>query len=139
MFFTAFTAWINYEKMILTYTTAGHPSQYLISPAKKDVIRLKNKGIPLCINYDTIYEESEVAIQTGDRLIMFTDGIFECLDDDGNKFDEIKLKALLMNNMNLEPEKLKQKIVNNIGSCNDHGSTDSPGLIDDTVFIAIEL
>jgi serine phosphatase RsbU (regulator of sigma subunit) len=129
----------NYDEMVLTYATAGHPAQYLLSPGRNEIIRLKNKGIPLCINFNTLYEESRVQLQEGDRLIMFTDGIFECLDDNGNKINENRLKELLINNMNLDKEALKKKIVNNIGSCNEKNINNSPGLIDDTVFIIIEL
>lgn len=139
MFFTTFTAWVNLDTMTLTYSAAGHPSQYLVSPKKKKLIRLKNKGIPLCINIDTNYEESNVKIEYGDKLILFTDGIFECFNDCGEKFGEDRLRELLEQNMDLPPEDLKQKIVNKVESYNGEIIQGSPGLIDDSVFIVIEL
>lgn len=139
MFFTAFIAWVDMDKMILTYSAAGHPSQYLVSPKKKKLIRLKNKGIPLCINIDTVYEQSVEEIEHGDRLILFTDGIFECFNDCGEKFGEERLRELLEKNMDLKPEEIKQKIVNKIESYNGEIIKGSPGLIDDSVFIVVEL
>ncbi|MBN2534891.1 MAG: SpoIIE family protein phosphatase [Spirochaetales bacterium] len=139
MFFTTFTAWVNMDKMILTYSAAGHPCQYLVSPKKKTLTRLKNKGIPLCINIDTSYEQSVVEIEHGDRLVLFTDGIFECFNDCGEKFGEERLRKLLENNMDLKPEELKQKIVKKVESYNGEIIRGSAGLIDDSVFIVAEL
>jgi len=139
MFFTAFTAWVNKKKNILTYTTAGHPGQYLLSPKKKKLFRLKNKGIPLCINMNTKYEQSSIEIEDGDKLILFTDGIFECFNNCGEKFGEERLRDLLEKNMKMRPKELKQKIVKKTESYNDEPIDGSKGLIDDAVFIAVEL
>ena len=139
MFFTAFTAWVNLKEMVLTYSTAGHPAQYLLCPKKKKIIKLKNKGIPLCINLNTVYEDTRVKIEHGDKIILFTDGIFECFNERGIKFGEERLRELLKKNMNLSPEELKQKIVKRIESYNGEIPKHTPGLIDDSVFIVIEL
>jgi sigma-B regulation protein RsbU (phosphoserine phosphatase) len=130
---------VDLEKMILTYSAAGHPSQYLVSPKKKKLIRLKNKGIPLCININTHYDQSVVEIESGDKLILFTDGIFECFNDCGEKFGEDRLRELLEKNMHLKPEELKRRIINKVESYNGEIIKGAPGLIDDSVFIVVEL
>ena len=139
MFFTAFSALVDQEAMTLTYTTAGHPAQYLLSPSRKEVIRLKTPGIPLCVQTGVDFAEESVEIRTGDKLILFTDGIYECFNDCGEKFGEERLRDLLSENMELSPAELKQKIVRHIEIYNGRILEADLGHQDDSILIVSEL
>jgi serine phosphatase RsbU (regulator of sigma subunit) len=110
-----------------------------MSPKRKKIIRLKNDGIPLCINLDTEYEESSIAIEKGDKLVLFTDGIYAWLDNCGERFCEENLVILLEENMGLKAEALKQKIVKTAESFDGEIIDDSPDRMDDAILIVAEL
>ncbi|MBN1413352.1 MAG: fused response regulator/phosphatase [Spirochaetales bacterium] len=132
MFFTAFCAWYDPAKKNLTYTSAGHPEQYLLTKDGKDLISLKNNGIPLCIYDDTSYEQSTVGISRGDRLFLFTDGMYERFDKEGKKLGEEGLQAFIMDNRKLSVENLKRKVVEKVANFN------MDSVKDDSIFIVIE-
>lgn len=111
MFFTAFAAWFDPDKREIIYTSAGHPGQYLLSPKRNALIKLKNDGIPLCIYTGAEYVHSSVPVEEGDKLVLFTDGIYEIFDSNGNKFGEEGLSAILKANMNLPAKEMKNKIL----------------------------
>jgi len=114
MFFTAFTAWIDPAKEELAFTSAGHPAQYLLSPSTKRLQKLKNDCIPLCIYKDAEYKQERIKITRSDKLILFTDGIYEIFDSERNKFGEEGLERIIMSNMHLPAKELKNKIVEEI-------------------------
>ncbi len=139
MFFTVFSAWINKKDSSLTYTNAGHPAQYLISPERKEIIRLKHEGIPICINPDTSYTEERIETRKGDKLVLFTDGIYECFNDCGDKFGEEKLKELLKNNMYLPVSELRRKVIETAETYNGQIMENNFGQRDDSILIIAEL
>ncbi|MBN1698481.1 MAG: SpoIIE family protein phosphatase [Spirochaetales bacterium] len=139
MFFTSFAAWVDEQSNRLVYSTAGHPAQYLLSPKRDKIFRLKNDGIPLCINLNTEYEVSSVSIEKGDKLVLFTDGIYAWLDDCGERFCEQSLVGILREHMALKPEALKQKIIKNKESVEGEIIGDYSDCIDDAILIVAEL
>jgi serine phosphatase RsbU (regulator of sigma subunit) len=139
MFFTSFAAWVDLKSSTLVYSTAGHPAQYLISPKRNKIIRLKNDGIPLCINLDTEYEESSISIEKGDKLVLFTDGIYAWLDDCGQRFCEESLVTMLEENMELNAGALKQKIVRTADSFEGEIIQENSDRPDDSILIVATL
>jgi sigma-B regulation protein RsbU (phosphoserine phosphatase) len=139
MFFTVFSAWIDEERRSLSYTNAGHPAQYLISPERNEVIRLKHDGIPICINPEASYMETRIEIRKGDKLVLFTDGIFECFNDCGEQFGEANLQELLKENMNLPVSNLRQKVIETAESYNGQTIEENFGHKDDSILIIAQL
>jgi sigma-B regulation protein RsbU (phosphoserine phosphatase) len=74
----------------LTYANAGH---YLPILARADgtVQRLHHGGPVLGVFADAGYEQDQIALSGGDRLILFTDGITEAHGGDGEDFGEARL------------------------------------------------
>jgi sigma-B regulation protein RsbU (phosphoserine phosphatase) len=93
-FTTCFFAYIDLERQRLTYTRAGHTPAVL---ARRDgsVARLMKGGGILGAFDNFAYEQEEVDLRRGDRLVLFTDGVTEAATDDGEEFGEARLTALL--------------------------------------------
>ncbi len=79
MFITAFIGVWDSQKSELTYTPCGHEPTYIYSTKKKELTMLKKEGIALGIveNVEKILKNHTVTIETGDVLVMYTDGIPE--------------------------------------------------------------
>ena len=77
---------------ILTYTNAGHYLPMLVR-ADGSVERLGIGGPVLGVLADAGYEQAQVALSTGDRIILFTDGLTEARDARDEEFGEDRLLA----------------------------------------------
>lgn len=53
------------------------------------------KSIPLAIESDTHYEEFTIPMNPGDRIFVYTDGIIDTPDPDGQSFGLERLKEVL--------------------------------------------
>ena len=58
-------------------------------------LRMKEGGPVLGIFLDHSYVQSEIDLRRGDCLVLFTDGVTEARNADGNEFGEDRLQELL--------------------------------------------
>ncbi len=75
-FISFFYCTVDTERRTLTHANAGHYPPILVH-ADGSVERLGTGGPVLGPFADASYDQSEIAIASGDRLILFTDGITE--------------------------------------------------------------
>jgi sigma-B regulation protein RsbU (phosphoserine phosphatase) len=84
-----FTIWYgvyNTKTRELTYASGGHPPAVLLSSASADVSGLqclKTPGLPVGMFPEVEYSEEVCAIAPTDRLYIFSDGIYEINQADG--------------------------------------------------------
>lgn len=74
----------------LTYANAGHFAPILVR-ADGTIERLTSGGPVLGVIPDAPYEQDQVAIERGDRVILFTDGITEARGVGDHEFGEERL------------------------------------------------
>ncbi len=72
--------------------SAGHNASVLVRNGQVEWIR--PKGIALGLTRQTAYEQVEIALEPGDRLILYTDGITEARDAAGEEYGEARLAEL---------------------------------------------
>jgi sigma-B regulation protein RsbU (phosphoserine phosphatase) len=77
------------------YANAGH-NPPLLARADGTVERLTSGGTVLGVFPDAEYRTGEVPLQTGDRLLLYTDGITEVRDANDEEFGEDRLAAALV-------------------------------------------
>jgi serine phosphatase RsbU (regulator of sigma subunit) len=82
---TAFTAFIDIESLEMRYCSAGHPNQLLIR-ADGGSEELGTMGFLLGMMEGMDYEEKSLELLPGDTLALFTDGVFESPDAQGNMY-----------------------------------------------------
>lgn len=98
LFITASYVFIDTESYTATFSNAGHPGFFLIRNSESEVIHLNVKGKPLGLFSHIPYAEDTVKLMPGDKILLYTDGIFDLLNDVGESFGEEKLKSLLWDN-----------------------------------------
>jgi sigma-B regulation protein RsbU (phosphoserine phosphatase) len=76
----------------IVYANAGHNPPLLIR-ADGSVVRLTEGGMVLGVFPENAYEQAELALGAGDRLIFYTDGITEARNPAGDDFYEDRLAA----------------------------------------------
>jgi sigma-B regulation protein RsbU (phosphoserine phosphatase) len=71
------------------YVSAGHPGPIHL-PSGADPVILASKGFPIGLA-DEPYPERAIRLGPGDRLYLYSDGVPEAMDEDGNQFGEDRL------------------------------------------------
>jgi len=83
----------------VTLSRAGHDAPLLFKRASNTVIRLKPPGMVLGIDsgsvFDRLTTDFTVSLERDDCLVLYTDGVTEALDNDGNEFGVERLIAAL--------------------------------------------
>lgn len=82
-------------------STAGHPWPLLASRTDKTASYLKTAGPLIGLTDDAKYETTHYKAKTGDRIILYTDGLLENKAQ-ANKHQENQLKLLELSKNNLE-------------------------------------
>ncbi|MBV8551458.1 MAG: SpoIIE family protein phosphatase [Acidobacteriaceae bacterium] len=94
-FITLFTAILDPATGRIEYCNAGHNPPLLIHK-NDEVERLAASGLVVGVLGDATYEEGTCALERGDVLLLFSDGLTEACDpDSGQEFGEERLITLL--------------------------------------------
>lgn len=108
MFFTCIILDLNLNDNSLTFSSAGHPPQYLIN---KDIIQtIHTKGKMVGLIEDTDYNEITTDFPKNSKLLLFTDGVYEEFSEAEEEFGLNRLENTLKINLT-EPNKI---IINKI-------------------------
>ncbi|MBI4978581.1 MAG: SpoIIE family protein phosphatase [Spirochaetes bacterium] len=94
VFVTAFAVRIDTRAKELIYSSAGHFEQYLIRRGGK-VVPLHTPNKPLGVVPDAGYVNKRIGYVKGDILLLYTDGITECLNEREQQYGEERLEKLL--------------------------------------------
>jgi sigma-B regulation protein RsbU (phosphoserine phosphatase) len=89
-FISFFYAVLDDKANCLTYCNAGHNPPLLVH-ASGAATELNAAGAVLGQFPDWVYEQSELQLNRGDQLLMFTDGLVEACDQDDAAFGEANL------------------------------------------------
>ncbi|WP_437589294.1 PP2C family protein-serine/threonine phosphatase [Sorangium sp. So ce1000] len=93
----------------LTLANAGHPFPYLV---RNGALRqLAAQGEPLGAASSAEYTSSTVALEAGDALLWFTDGVTECENESNEQFTEKRLRSLFQSVSACAPEEARDAIV----------------------------
>ena len=92
-FTAAFLAELDPVTGGLNYLCAGH-NPPMLKHSDGTIERLKSESIPLGIEINEKYETGRTVLGVGDVLIIYTDGVTEARDEDGEEFGEARLLAL---------------------------------------------
>lgn len=95
-FITAVYAYIDLNNKILTYSSAGHPAILIQRRSEQRIIYMEPKGQFLGWFDDIRIREYSVPIMTGDRILLYTDGLIEAFNEKHIMFDYNHLEETLM-------------------------------------------
>jgi Stage II sporulation protein E (SpoIIE) len=110
-FVTFFYATLDTASMRLRWCNAGHNAP-ILARADGTVLRLAEGGPAFTRLFrDTGYEEREIALLPGDRLVLFTDGVSEAQDANGEMFGEERIEELVADSRDLDAAELQRTIV----------------------------
>jgi sigma-B regulation protein RsbU (phosphoserine phosphatase) len=96
-FVTAFYAVFDPAGGTLTYSSAGHSPPRLRRRDGSLAALNRAQRLPLGIKPDEVYPEQSIALQAADRVVLFTDGVIEAVNGDGEVFGNLRLDESTVN------------------------------------------
>jgi phosphoserine phosphatase RsbU/P len=128
-----FTMWYgvyHHPTQLLKFASAGHPPA-LLWPRSNQGQALKTQGFPIGLFPDEIYQNATCKILADSTLYLFSDGVYEVHQPDGEIWGLSSLQTLLQDNPS-HPELTLTQLVQNI---KDNAQCD--GFIDDFSLVKI--
>jgi phosphoserine phosphatase RsbU/P len=109
-FTTAFLAEYDPSSRTLTYINAGH-NQPILRRSSGTIERLGEGGLPLGIREEAVYESGKAQLESGDWLVIFTDGLVEAINQGEEEYGEERVISIVHAAGNLAPSKLLSRIM----------------------------
>ncbi|HYH10421.1 MAG TPA: SpoIIE family protein phosphatase [Thermoanaerobaculia bacterium] len=113
-FITMVMVSIDPEHETISYVNAGHNPAYLIVDGRID--QVKSHGLPIGILPTTRYATQTRPFPAGSCVVLYSDGITEAEDVDGNEFENERLEALLQQHIYAAPSLIRDQIADAVDS-----------------------
>jgi serine phosphatase RsbU (regulator of sigma subunit) len=94
MFVTCFYCILDPESARLSYANAGHDLPY-VRRGSGDAEELRARGMPLGLMPAMSYEEKETILEAGEAALLYSDGLVEGHNPEGEMFGFPRLRALV--------------------------------------------
>jgi phosphoserine phosphatase RsbU/P len=107
------TVWYAILEMLsgkLTYISCGHPPPLLMH-ADGGMDKLDQKNAALGILPHLHYTDAQIQMTAGDILVLYTDGVIELMNQQGDTFDIPRLVQVIRDNRQLAAAELINKVI----------------------------
>ena len=95
----------------LNFANAGHPPPLLIRHNQNHCIQLDADGLILGIRKNIIFENKSIPLNQGDMILLYTDGITEAENANGEFFGLDRICSIYTQSAHLEPEGIIEQIL----------------------------
>jgi len=116
---TLFSAAIDPERRELHYVNAGHEPALLVRGAGDRVYRLESTGTVLGLTSRSAHGRRTIALEPGDLLAAFTDGVVEAADSAGQLFGECGVLQVLREHAGAPASQLAGLLVDGVSRFGD--------------------
>jgi serine phosphatase RsbU (regulator of sigma subunit) len=114
MFVTCLLIYLDTQSGEFSFANAGHNLPYLC--AKDGVTELRATGVPLGLFPGSAYEIQKAAIQPGESLLMYSDGLTEAHNSQDELFGYTRLQRVLeQSRLSLKGDKLIGYLLQQLG------------------------
>jgi phosphoserine phosphatase RsbU/P len=130
-FVTAAYVHLDAETASLRYAAAAHPPMLLLRAG--EVISVEENGLMLAAFSSASYTTAVRALERGDRLVLYTDGVVEAANAEGAEFGQQQLGAILVESQRMRPKDAVDHVIAKVQAWSKSQSDDLTVLICDYV------
>jgi serine phosphatase RsbU (regulator of sigma subunit) len=94
----------------LYFSNAGHCTPYLVSTDGR-VKRVKESGMPVGLVEGAQFEMHAIELAPGDKLVIYSDGLTEAEDAEGQFFETARLRSFLKDHASLGAEEIHRLLL----------------------------
>ena len=109
-FLTVFLGIVDKARKEFVFARASHPPALLLRKRRRTVVRLSGKGIFIGFAPRYKYEEERVPLESGDIILLYTDGLVECRNKGGVFYGLKRLERLLLKHRDAPVDELVKRI-----------------------------
>ncbi|HEX9163645.1 MAG TPA: PP2C family protein-serine/threonine phosphatase [Thermoanaerobaculia bacterium] len=111
---TFFFGLLDPRSQTLRFSSAGHLDPYVYRARPKRLEPLSSWGFPLGVRRREPFREHTVEFSAGDRLILYSDGLIEAVDDDGEPFGFDRFEKTLLESGHLGADDIKKALLTSV-------------------------
>jgi sigma-B regulation protein RsbU (phosphoserine phosphatase) len=105
MFVTVFTGILDLQSGEFRYANGGHNPPLFASSSDPGFRFMKlKKGLPLGVIEDFEYTSCSMTVKEGDKFVLYTDGVNEAMNKDGEQWGNERFLQSANAHRNLKPE-----------------------------------
>jgi sigma-B regulation protein RsbU (phosphoserine phosphatase) len=119
-FVTLFYAQLDGPSRQLRYVSAGHNPPFVVRRDGSHE-RLREGGIVLGVFANQTFKSDVTQLQSGDRLVLYTDGVTEACNSEDEEFGEDRLLQVLQENAAAPAVEIQKKILQSVAQFS-HGT-----------------
>jgi sigma-B regulation protein RsbU (phosphoserine phosphatase) len=121
-FVTAGYLYLDPLRGALAYAGAGHPPLLAWRAREKKIESLEENGLMLGIFPESAYKTMRAVLESGDRFVLYTDGITEAPDASGEEFGMERFKSFLAEHAGRSAQELCDGLVQHVAAwCGNSG------------------
>ena len=133
MFATACYVYLDLNRRRLTLASAGHPAPIVLQADSKAFQPPLPRTAALGLLENTGFKESEIKLESGMKLMLFTDGLTEAQDETGDEIGAHRVMEFLQNR---NPQNIREML--DIALAGVHQFTGSAQQDDDICLLGVE-
>jgi phosphoserine phosphatase RsbU/P len=126
-FVTAAYVYLDAASSTLRYSAAAHPPMLLLRAG--NVVEVVENGLMLAAFSFATYTTVAQPLKPGDRLLLYTDGILEAANAQGEEFGPDRLHALLKDAAHLSAEDSADRIISSLEQWSSNSQNDDLTLL----------
>ena len=111
---TFFFGLLDPRSQTLRFSSAGHLDPYVYRASTGKLETLSSWGFPLGVKRREPFREHSVDFAAGDRLVLYSDGLIECIDDDGEPYGFDRFEHTITHCGHLTAEEMKKTVLNSV-------------------------
>ena len=107
----------NKKTKTFTYASAGMNTSPYIIKSSGEILEINSKGFSICKLGEYIvptYENRVVQMESGDKILFYSDGLVEAKNSANEVYGQEKLKDFLINNFSLKSKDIKFELKKNL-------------------------
>ena len=135
-FVTAAYIFLDMELGAMKYAGAGHPPLLLWRASTGKTAELEENGMVLGLFGDATYDEIEVTMEPGDRVVLYTDGILEASNSSQELYGADRVKRFLEHNCSVGANELSDVMLDEL--CEWSGRAEGRGQEDDITLLTVD-
>lgn len=113
-FITLFCGELDIESHTFSYVNAGHTDAFHINFENDEIHHLNKGGVMLGIMGDEEYENGTTVLKPGEQIIIYSDGINEAQNANGDLYEEVRFKDWLLDHPDSSPSETIDLLIEDV-------------------------
>ncbi|AHC16547.1 GAF domain-containing SpoIIE family protein phosphatase [Salinispira pacifica] len=98
----------------IEYSNAAHHPLVILRHETGEIEKLDSKGLPIGLEREARYERVGTTLSPGDAVLLYTDGIVEAMNPDGEQYEEERLQDVFREHANRSSSEIMMAIRSDI-------------------------